>query len=1276
MDAFPESYAAHNIPLVVLSGIKLPSHGARPAKEERGELGSQFGSLDGDGAAQLLNEFLSCDGTSTAWNGRNARSKGALLPLKIQAIGPTFKFPPKKAAPPTNQPGLEAFGSASDSHDHTLVLHSPISPLSPNSPLYPDGLMTPLWTSKHQDSVPAVFVSCFAFESNPSTNSLHDNQLKSEINRIKGALAKSEYRTRYAVVLLGGKSVQGSADVDERMSNIRRATGLDAKSSLFFVPAGVSAQERPSLVVSILSAISPLCIEYYRDLTKHSRRKKGRGTIPSPTLPPTLGTSQALPAIGWNVRYEFKLGVFAEFRQEMDAASRHYISAIEALFAADGPFQTTPTWSPRWDEVRLLADVVALRNLRCMLWNGQTTSAVQFYAMYREQSQIVIDQRGKGTACYGWQAWESRWAKILAELIQRAELPWFTASGTESESADAKEQAVFSPVEKAFPVGERISPWQHLHHPGYWLLKAATHAKHRKQIAMEIPDEDRNPPGQSPAGQVAHRAATYDTYLCPEPHVEFPIPDGSEGYDHTADIVNLLNESSGEFFRREQRRFVDHLRLQTGKELFDAGAFDQALATLKPLWKGMRWRSERWWDLVNETTYLLNQCAHRVGDIETILETQWELLSRALKKHEDVTYDFMRCLDGVEIDPATTGGAHLDAQAVVSPLHTRFAFEAVQGHVADTLTFQLELEFDAHEASSALRLEDIIVEFEGPLQQIKLSHQHTPESSDATDGSRITLVNVDLVDDSADPMSLTISSATNLTMAPGKQKVFQGSFIPRRSGELKVTNITYRLAPGGIPFRVSNSLETGDRRPAWWLRSARGVRRKHVTGEIGPDMTILPKPPKIDVTLPNLEEQYYTDETVVLHVDLANHEEEEATGTLHAELIGRAGGEEEIKTLWSSSVSSPGASGGHDASDSHPFGPLSAGQTSRETITFTAPSAPFEYALELQLTYQLQSDQQTPLSKTVSVGVIFVGAFEASYEFAPRLHPEPWPSYFHMSDDAVGSDTAGRAQGIAQEWGLGAHIVSFAEAEVTIESASLSLATALTGAVCSITPDDDQKAIVLQPRQPCRKSFDLTVRKSTLDDRRAISLDVSLEITWRRSSGANASSESVTSTLGVPRLLVPNSEPRVLAHAGLSSWASTPSTPTLTPTTTDALLIHLSYTLENPSLHYLTFDIAMDASSEFAFSGPKVRSLNLLPMSRRTVEYVLYPLVQGDWVYPSLRVQDRYFNKTLRVIPAKCTAPVARSVPHVCYRTYADVKVDKRGICIWIPTSEEQRKDA
>lgn len=536
-----------------------------------------------------------------------------------------YSLPPRKADPP---PERNTTPPSSPSVTASWILHSPLSPLSPESTIFPDGVLSPAWVAKHQDYVPSAFIAFFTFTSDPNRNSIHDNQLKVEINKLKAQLLTSEYRTRLAVVLLSDANVLQSADVEERLSNIRRATGLDPKNSLFFLPPNASQVEIRTFALSVLTTLQPLCVEYYRDLTKHARRKKTRGSVPPPTAPPTRGTFHPLSQAGWNVRYDFKLGVFAEFRQEMDAAQRHYNIALDSLFGSDGIFETTASWSPRWDEMRLLADTIALRLIRCQLWNLYPTSAVQSWVQYRDRMRDLLDRRGKGSSNYGWEAWESRWAEIMGELIQKAELPVFSIRKSigDSEPTDGV-NLVFSPPEKHIPMGERLSPWEHIHHPGYWFKIAADHAKRRFAMAREIPEEDRVPPGQSPATKVSHRNQTYDHYLVPEPHVEIPLPGISGGFEHWKDIVAKLNKALPQFQSRSQFRKIEQLQLDLSRTLLHAKQYEDAFAVLRPLWESMSWRREGWWDLASEVLWVLHECALRVQDAETYVLTEWELYS-------------------------------------------------------------------------------------------------------------------------------------------------------------------------------------------------------------------------------------------------------------------------------------------------------------------------------------------------------------------------------------------------------------------------------------------------------------------------------------------------------------------------------------------------------------------------------------------------------------------------------------------------------------------------
>jgi trafficking protein particle complex subunit 11 len=504
-----------------------------------------------------------------------------------------------------------------------MMLHSPLSPLSLGSALFPDGIMTPTWIAKHQEYVPACIVLFFTFTSDSMRNSVNDNQLKNEINSIKSMLQKSDYKSRFTVILIGDDAALKSSDMDDRLMNIRRGTGLDPKVSLFFIPPKASRSEVAASVQAVLTALRPICVEYYRDLTKHARRKKGRSTIPAPTVPSSTGASQPLSSQGWGVRYDFKLGVFAEFRQEMDAAGRHYGFALDSILGADGIFETMANWSPRWNETRLLADCIALRSLRCMLWNNQPSSAVQAWALYRTRMRAVMDRKGKGSSTYGWEAWESRWAKLMAELVQRSELPVFALTSQE------EGHAIFALPEKSFSIGERLPPWYLLHHAGYWLKLAAVHAVRRRELAEAIPDEDRISPEQVPASEIMLRNRNYDNYLVPEPHLEYPLA-GTRGYDHCDAIVELLNQASHEFFKTDQQRLVDQLHLNAGQELLRSNRPSEALAVLLPVWEGMSWRTSGWWDLISETVWALNEAAERCQDSDILVKTGWDLLNKSM----------------------------------------------------------------------------------------------------------------------------------------------------------------------------------------------------------------------------------------------------------------------------------------------------------------------------------------------------------------------------------------------------------------------------------------------------------------------------------------------------------------------------------------------------------------------------------------------------------------------------------------------------------------------
>ena len=258
---------------------------------------------------------------------------------------------------------------------------------------------------KHQDIVPSVFIPCFELytdTTDSNTQKHKDHELIKGINDLKRHFASisaniiglgshndtSVRRSRFAVIILAEKSILHFPDLEERLGVIRRSTNLDTNSTLFFLPSPSTPIEVQAFVRNVQLRLFGPALEYYRDLFKHSRRKKK-----SPI--PTTAASSTLSDAGWGIRYEVKLGVFAEFRQEMDIAMRSYEIAYEGLL--QDVFSTTNSWSGRWTEARLLADMLSIRILRCLLWAESWTTAVRRWGYHIIKMRDLVDAKGKGT---------------------------------------------------------------------------------------------------------------------------------------------------------------------------------------------------------------------------------------------------------------------------------------------------------------------------------------------------------------------------------------------------------------------------------------------------------------------------------------------------------------------------------------------------------------------------------------------------------------------------------------------------------------------------------------------------------------------------------------------------------------------------------------------------------------------------------------------------------------------------------------------------------------
>ncbi|KAI8635670.1 Gryzun, putative trafficking through golgi-domain-containing protein [Xylariaceae sp. FL1651] len=1235
MDGYPSGSLSHNVPFLVVSGLSASPNKpllTDPDLRERGILvRSELPPVDSREARAILRFIQEADVSSLPWNSRDNAKR---YKFKVKTIGREFLLPPRRARLPDD---LDAPVSA-------FTLHSAFSPLSPGSTLYPDGLIDARWLQKHQELIPSVCLCFYSLTSDPTLATLHDNQLKTDINAVKNAISQSGYKCRLAVVILSDQSPTTMTQFQERLENIRRSTGLDPKASLFVMPTRRSESELETAVDSVLAAVFDQAVEYYRDLGRHARKKKGRGIAPQPTIPPTSGTSHTLSLQGWNVRYDFKTAVFAEFRQEFDVALRSYEQAYNALLGTD-VLEMIPAWNPRFNDARLLADILAIRALKCLLLTGQSTAAVRRWQTHNDRICDIVDRKGRGTHNYGWKAWQARWCTVMANLVEKVKFPELEPSTLLS----------FRPPEKNLSA-ERLQPWELLHHAGYWYRAAARHLLDRRKLAQLISEDDRKLPDGSAQSGVSRKAYTYDTYMCPEPHEEYPLE--GPGVNHAQLIFDHLLLARAEFQKRRQKRVSVELALDSCKELERMKKWQQLLELLAPLWRDMSFRSEGWWDITEAVGWTLRNAAVETGQKDLIVAIDWELLYRGFSRRPGWHYDISKALDGIPVAQPLV--INLDDEHLASFLRADFVFKYEEGKAGQTCPAQLSLVSRAFPDAAPVTLKSLRVLVEGGLREIHLIHddEHGQKPNAATlELARVSLSEVEsggntISDDDSDVdlqqgSLIHLEGTQNLTLNSGQTRVFELDVPLREPGDAIATSIQISLATEAFLLRYNMKLHRIASSNQWYtsLTSKRKFTRPDPRS-----IKILPRPPKMQIKVLRILEQYYTNEEIRLALSVINEEDSEATTTMDITLRGH--GAPGFKVQVAGRDERPSSTENEDINlRGIAMNTIRASESATAIIILDPIEGPTTLDFHIKVFYRLTTDPGTLIIQEMSYQLNIVSPFEASYDLLPRIHPE-WPSLFDIENIQDPSEEGGflkRPRGQAQKWALVTRYASFAHEEVSIMDLDVKVIATQGNVSCMTSkvqalPSTGQ---TISPKTIEEAHFELVSQKSSLDDRSPSTADLAFIIAWRRSDAPDTTVN--TTTLPLPRFYVTVSEPRVLATV---SYSASPA-PSTTLSATPHQLLFLDITIENPSSHFLTFGLTMEPSDEFAFSGAKTTTMNVLPVARRSITYRLLPLIKGTWIRPTLVVRDKYFQKVLKIIPTE------------------GMKNDKDGVLLWVPPEDE-----
>ncbi|KAJ9075980.1 hypothetical protein DSO57_1039669 [Entomophthora muscae] len=464
--------------------------------------------------------------------------------------------------------------------------HSVLSPLSPVSPLHPDGLMTPLWIRRHFLDYPGAIIAFFElwlpteeggsqqdrlsqsfFQGNGSNPSWRekDAALAGEINDARKAAGQNNIK--FAAVIWNLSRHDGEDVMIERLTTIRKGSGLDARNG-FFVLDRRNADNLTEFMAGILKVINDPSLQRYRDHYRRIKRKLARFSSHPPINPP------ALNAQGWTFRYEFKLGYFCLVRGDAESATSHF----EAAYCDLSELLCDNNVGKRWDDASSLIDSVSFQICRAYFYQGNGHAALL---------QLQRHMRGFGPLLGATKRnlWMAQQFRLFADLLD-----WAVRSG------------------KSFDFGQRVPVNQPI--PPAGLFQLGSQISWRRSIQAPLDDA----PGIYPLGVLHHPGYYY-----------YEAARNLTGPDQSQPVIEALSKSYEQFKRNHGNRMTLKVASAIADAYLQSNKYDLAIKFYDRIAKA--YRKEPWPQLLCAALQQALVCAQKLGSRDTLLRHSIELLS-------------------------------------------------------------------------------------------------------------------------------------------------------------------------------------------------------------------------------------------------------------------------------------------------------------------------------------------------------------------------------------------------------------------------------------------------------------------------------------------------------------------------------------------------------------------------------------------------------------------------------------------------------------------------
>ena len=241
-----------------------------------------------------------------------------------------------------------------------------------------------------------------------------------------------------------------------------------------------------------------------------------------------------------------------------------------------------------------------------------------------------------------------------------------------------------------------------------------------------------------------------------------------------------------------------------------------------------------------------------------------------------------------------------------------YSFESPTVHAGQTVRSQLCISSIAHQSSAPVVFSELKITYEGGLKTVLLRH----DPSSVSQPVQIVDLQSSLHEPthSADGQALSptslitqafLTAETDLSIAPGQTKIYELGAILREAGSAKAICGTFGMvndsfdldfvvmftgddSAGAVhPLPIRDPWTTRDGGTGvWWTKTASGKVRKRPLRAHPSSLTILPRPPKMEVSPKGLENGVYTDEVVKIGLEVTNGEDEDAEVGVDVKILG------------------------------------------------------------------------------------------------------------------------------------------------------------------------------------------------------------------------------------------------------------------------------------------------------------------------------------------------------------------------------------------------------